>query len=86
MSRIFLFTFVTPQFGPKSKEVIECDLSHQTGLMDVITLSTSNGEIPYREEDLLHWMSTFGLDPTTGNAIIQIPSGDGKTDMSVNVF
>lgn len=86
MSRIFWFSIFTPQFGPKSKENIECDLSHQTGQIDCITLSTSNGDIPYREEDLLHWMATFGLDPTTGNQIIQIPNGDGKTDMTVNFF
>ena len=54
--------------------------------MDVITLATGNGEIAYREEDLLHWMVTFGTDPATGHPIFDIPYGDGNTDMTVHFF
>ena len=41
MSRIFWFSIFTPQFGPKSKENIECDLSHQVRFEPIYRLCST---------------------------------------------
>ena len=43
-------------------------------------------EVTARDDDLLHWMATYGTHPATGHPIIRLPGGDGRTAMGVNIF
>ena len=43
-------------------------------------------DVTCRDDDLLHWMATYGTDPTTGHRIVRLPGGDGRTSMNINIF
>jgi len=76
----------TPNFGVKSRETIGCDLSQKTECMNVITLTNKNGNIGYGEEEFLHYLVTYGSDPDSGLPMINVPGGDGRTNLMVNIF
>lgn len=78
--------FNTPNFGDKSRETIGCDLSQKTECMNVITLTNKNGNIGYGEEDFLHYLATYGSDPDSGLPMLNVPGGDGRTNLMVNIF
>lgn len=75
-----------PKFGIKSRETISCDLSQKTECLDIIKITNHNGEIGYCEDDFLHYLVTFGSDPDTGHPMLNVPGGDGRTNLMVNIF
>ena len=58
----------------------------QTECMNVITLTNKNGNIGYGEEDFLHYLVTYGSDPDSGLPMLNVPGGDGRTNLMVNIF
>ena len=58
----------------------------KTECMNVITLTNKNGNIGYGEEDFLHYLVTYGSDPDSGLPMLNVPGGDGRTNLMVNIF
>lgn len=73
MKQVTMLIIHTPSFNHLIDSDNNCDL-------------TVKVEVTCRDDDLLHWMSTYGTHPGTGHPIIKLPGGDGHTSMSINIF
>jgi len=75
-----------PKFGIREKKTVSCDLSQKVVSGDVITFNNRNGSKSYNEEDLLHWMASYGTCPDNGVIHSPLTFGNGQTRMNVNLF
>jgi len=73
VKQVTLLMLHTPSFAHLTDTDNNCDL-------------TVKMEVTARDDDLLHWMATYGTHPATGHPIIRLPGGDGRTAMGVNIF
>lgn len=78
--------FARPNFGQAENKTFSCDLSQKVVSGPCITLTTRQGSKSYSEQDLLHWMASFGTCPETGVIHSPLAFGDGRTSMNVNLF
>lgn len=63
----------TPSFNFLIDQENACDL-------------TMKVDVTCRDEDLLHWMATYGTHPETGHTIVRLPGGDGRTALGLALF
>merc|ERR1712228_468309 len=75
-----------PQFGDRETKQVSCDLSQKVVTAPVVTLTNRHGTTSYCEDDLLHWMASYGTCPETGVIHCMLAYGDGRTRMAINLF
>ena len=75
-----------PQFGDRETKLVKCDLSQKVVTGPSISLTNRHGIKSYCEEDLLHWMASYGTCPETGIVHCMLANGDGRTRMAINLF